>query len=362
MITLSTAPSARLFCRIALTGTLTFVLAFVARADSVKMPNGETLHGTIVRETADHVVFRSAAFGEITIVRVPGMMIERDVSGGPPPQATMPAPASVPAPAPAAVPPTGDTHGGPGSPGDQPPSALKEFLGLSDRWSFELEANLLVQNDQFHMVAHGAELTIGYRVPNESKPTQPRHEYGLFAANDFQKVDDTVVSESLEVTARYFYQPLSRWLLVSQADWRVDRINGIESRSHVLAIPAYRLIDTPRARLLAGIGPSYMIDTRLTPTGPTTTREDTDHGFRVGFYQLFRYTFTPALTFRQTLIVLMDPSDPSSIYNLDFDASLRRQLSAHLSLNLSYDYIRDENPVFELESSGTLKLMLGYGF
>ena len=52
----------------------------------------------------------------------------------------------------------------------------------------------------------------------------------------------------------------------------------------------------------------------------------------------------------------------TSTYNLRFDASLRRQLSAHLSLTLLYDYVRDENPVFDLESIATLKLMLGYQF
>lgn len=331
--------------RIAFPGIVALALALSARADSVKMPNGETLQGTIVQETSDHVVFRSVSFGEIRIARTPGLTLERTGSPAAAPAAV--AAAAVPAP----------PAGGPGSP---PPSALKQFLGLSDRWSFELEANLLAQNDKFHMVARGAELTIGYRVPNEAKPAQPFHEYGLFAAHNYQRVDKTVVGENTEVAARYFYQPNSPWLLVSQADWMVDRINGIEARSRLLAIPSYRLIDAPRTRLLAGIGPSYLHDTRLIPTGPTTTRQSTDGGFRVGFYQLFRHTFTPALTFRQTLIVLADVDDPSSVYNLRFEASLRRQLSAHLSLNLAYDYVRDENPVFASDSIGTFKLMLGY--
>lgn len=346
----------RPICRPALMGILALALTLLARADSVKMPNGETLQGTIVQETSDHVIFRSVSFGEIKIPRAPGMTLART---GPAEATPASAAAVASAPAPAPTPPAG---GPPGGPGAQPPSALKQFLGLSDRWSFELEANLLAQNDKFHMVARGAELTIGYRVPNEAKPAQPIHEYGLFAAHNFQRVDSTVVGKNTEVAARYFYQPVSPWLLVSQADWRVDRINGIESRSRILAIPSYRFIDAPRTRLLAGIGPSYLHDTRLIPTGPTTTRKGTDGGFRVGFYQLFRHTFTPALTFRQTLIVLADAGDFSSTYNLRFEASLRRQLTAHLSLNLAYDYVRDENPVFDSESIGTFKLMLGYRF
>lgn len=330
-------------------------LTLSARADTVKMPNGEILHGTVVQESADQVLFRSASFGEIKIPRARGLVLTRTDSVASAPATPAPIVASA---ATGASP----TPGGaaPGRPDAPRPSAVRQFLGLSDRWSLELEANLLVQNDKFNMVARGSELTVGYRVPNEAKPTQPRHEYGLFGAHEFQKVNNMVVGKNTEAAFRYFYQPLSRWLLVSQADWRVDRINGIASRSRLLTIPSYRLIDKPRTRLLAGIGPSYLTDTRLIPTGPTSTREDTDGGFRIGFYQLFRQTFTPALQFQQTLIVLGHPTEPSSTYNLRFEASLRRQLSAHLSLNLAYDYVRDENPVFDLETVGTLKLMLGY--
>jgi len=326
------------------------------------MPNGETLHGTIVQESADHVLFRSASFGEINIPRAPGMTLLRDTTVNPTNAPAAPAVASVPPPAPGASPaPTSPAGAPPGAPSAPPPSLLKTVLGLSDRWSFEVEANLLVQNDKYHLAARGVEGTLGYRIVNPDKPRQPLHEYGLFAAHNFQKIDDTVVAESTEVAARYFYQPISRWLLVSQADWMVDRINGVASRSRALAIPSYRLVDTPRTRLLAGVGPSFLLDTRIVPTGPDTSREESDRGFRVGFYQLFHHAFTPALAFRQTLIVLADAGDTST-YNLRFNASLRRQLSAHLSLTLLYDYVRDENPVFDLESIATLKLMLGYQF
>lgn len=322
------------------------------------MPNGEVLHGTVVEETATHVVFRSTSFGEIRIPRTPGLVLARTGSASPAVTTAAAVVAAAPsAPASPAPAPSGPAAGGPPAP---PPSALRKLLGLSDRWSAELEANLLVQNDKFNMVARATELTVGYRVPQEAKPAQPRHEYGFFGSHQFQRVNSTVVGESTEIAFRYFYQPLSPWLLVSQADWRVDRINGIESRTRVLAIPSYRFIDTPRTRFLAGVGPSYLADTRLIPTGPTTTIEDRKSGFRLGFYQLFRQTLTPALQFRQTLIVLAHPSDTADTYNLRFEASLRRQLSPNLSLNLAYDYVRDEDPVLDLGSVGTLKLMLGF--
>lgn len=332
--------------RVSLVAAFAFALTLLARADTLKMPNGEVLLGTIVQEASDHVVFRSTSFGELRVPRAPGLALTRTGSAAP---TSAVAAASAPTyPAPAA--------GGPPAP---PPSALRKLLGLSERWSAELEANLLVQNDKFNLVARGTELTVGYRIPNEAKPAQPRHEYGFFGAHQYQKVDTLVVGENTELAFRYFYQPLSRWLLVSQADWRVDRINGLKARSRALAIPSYRLIDTPSTRLLAGVGPSYLHDVRLIPSGHPTPIEETARGFRIGFYQLFRLTFTPALQFRQTLILLSDPSDPAETYNLRFEASLRRQLSPNLSLNLAYDYVRDENPGVDLETIGTFKLLLG---
>ena len=344
---------------VALAAALTFVFA-AAHADSVKMPNGETLQGTVVQETAEDVTFRSVSFGEIKIPRVPGMEIARTGASEPAPIAKTAAPAMTSGAAPA---PVAAAPGRPGAPGTPPPpSLLQEWFGLSDRWSLELESNLLVQNDKFHATASGTELTVGYRVPNAAKPAQPRHEYGLFGAYNFQKVNETVVGKNTELAVRYFYQPLSPWLLVSQADWIVDRINGIESRSHVLAIPSYRLIDTARTRFLIGVGPSYLRDTRLVPVSPTSTIQQTVGGFRIGFYELFLQTLTPTLKFQQTLVILSRAQDPASTYNLRVEASLRRQLTAHLMLNLGYDYVRDENTVFAPESIATLKLMLGYHF
>ena len=365
MIRISALPGFGALRRVVLTTAFAFGLA-AAHADSIKMPNGEMLHGTIVQETPAEVTFRSASFGDLKIARVPGMEIARtgateSAAGA---KTVAPAMSAGAATAPAATPTAAAAvaAAGPGGRPAPPPSLLQKWFGLSERWSLELESNLLVQNDMFHALATGTELTIGYRVPNETKPTQPRHEYGLFGAYNYQRVNTTVVGENTEVAARYFFQPLSRWLLVSQADWIVDRINGIERRIHVLGIPSYRLIDTPRTRLLAGVGPSYLSDTRLVPTSATTMSQQTVGGFRIGFYELFQQTLTPALKFQQTLVILSRAQDPASTYNLRVEASLRRQLSAHLMLNLGYDYVRDENTVFDPESIATLKLMLGYRF
>ena len=359
-------PSFSPSCRAALTGILGLALTLFVRADSLKMPNGEILEGAVVEETADYVFFRSISFGELKISRAPGMTLARTGSAPSPTASSIPAVAN--ATAPASTPPAitrvanHPEVGAPGRPGAEHPSALKTFLGLSDRWNVELENNLDVQNDKFHIASRGTELTVGYRVPNESKPAQPLHEYGLFAAHNAEKVDSVSTAENTEVAVRYFYQPLARWLLVSQADWMVDRINGIESRCNFLAIPAYRFIDTPRSRLIAGIGPSYFADTSLISTDSGTTVQESDNGFRFGFYELFNQTITPSLKFRQTLIVLARANDPSSAYNLRFDARLSRQLTTHLSLNLSYNYVRDEKTTFSLESTAKLRLSLGYSF
>jgi putative salt-induced outer membrane protein YdiY len=327
--------------------------ASIARADTIKTANGESLQGTVVQETSDFVLFRSASFGEIKIARTPGMQITRGAIGLA--DASKSAEPSAPKTAPS----------GPANEPPAPPSLIKRTLGLSDRWSAEFEANLLIQNDKFHASSRGSELTIGYKVPNETKPDQTLHEYGLFASYNYDKVNDTVVGENSEIAFRYFYRPISPWLLVSQADWMRDRINGIDSRSHVIAVPAYRMIDTKTTRLLAGIGPSFLSDSQIVSNGPTVLH--TERGFRLAFYQLLQQTLSPGLTFRQTLLVLSRPKDPADTYNLRFDASLRRMLTPHVSINLIYDYVRNDdeyilpaNSPFSSAAIATLKLTLGY--
>lgn len=351
MTTVPSIPSFRLAGLLAAVGacSITFALALSARGDTVKTANGETLHGTIIQTSEDFILFRSASFGEIKIPRTPGTEFTRA------PVALAGAPAG-PAEAPA---------GPAGPPPPPPPSLIKSMFSLSDRWSAELEANLLIQNDTFKVTSRGTELTIGYKVPNATNPAQPRHEFGLFGAHNFQKVSGTVVGENSEFALRYFFQPLSPWMLVSQADWTRDRINGIDFRSHVIAVPAYRFIDSKSARLLAGFGPSFNSESLIVSSSPTVLHQES--GFRVAFYQLFRQTITPGLTFRQTLLILGRAKDPGDTYNLRFDASLRRMLTPHLSLSLSYDYVRNDNDYIlpdktslPSESIATLKLMLGY--
>lgn len=360
MTTSPSIPSSRLTGLLAALGacSIIFALTISARGDTVRTANGETLNGTIIQTTDDYILFRSASFGEIKIPRTPGTEFTRSS----PSSALTGAPAS-PASAPAG------TAGAPakpaGAPPPPPPGLIRSMFSLSDRWSAEFEANFMVQNDKFKVTARGTELTIGYKVPNATKPAQPLHDFGLFGAYNFQKVNDTVVGENSEFALRYFYQPISSWLLVSQADWSRDRINGIDFRSNVIAVPAYRFIDSKSARLFAGFGPSFNSESTIVSSSPNGLREESS--FRVAFYQLYQQSITPGLTFRQTLLILSRPQDPSETYNLRLGASLRRMLTPNLSLSLSYNYLRTDNDYvlpnktsLPPESISTVKLMFGY--
>lgn len=318
-------------------------------ADTVKMINGELLQGTIIKENTDYVMFRSTSFGEIKIRRAQGLEITRISSTE---SATKPniAATSVQV----SLPKT--TQGAPVTPG-----FLQKTLGLSDRWSAEIEGNMMQQKDRFNNMLQGLDFNLNYKVPNEEKPTQPLHEISLFSSYNFQKVDSMVVGQSLETVARYFYQPISSWLFISQADWNRDRINNIEARSNILGIPAYRFIDTESTRMLAGLGAGYHYDSRITPD-PYGTKFKQVSGLRMAFYQLLRHKLGPKLTLQQTLVFLTNPIDPATAYNLRFQISLKRMLSEHVSLNLSEEYTRDENKDTPIESISLLKVMLGYSF
>lgn len=308
------------------------------------MPNGEQLEGTLVRETAAEVVFRSLSFGEIRIARQPGLSLIR--SGGPTAPATVAA-AVPPAPSPAPPP--------------QAPGWIQRSLGLSHRWSAECEANLLLLGAEHRVWNQELEATLSYRIPSPWDPSQPRHEFGLFGSHGFQEVDDTRVEEKSELAFRYFLHSASRWLLVSQADWQRDRINSVEARGNAIAAPACKLINRPATRLLLGIGPSYRAESRLVPAPSGAPAIRAQQSFRAALYQVFHHSFTPRLTCRETLLLLARPGDTAT-RSLRLQLSLRRRLTEHLSINLNFESVRDENEEFPEQSTSTLKLTAGYTF
>lgn len=314
------------------------------RADSLRLPNGEQLEGTIVQETTEVVLFRSRSFGELRVARQPGLILTR--SGGTALQvttATAVPPAAPPAPPPPA------------------PGWVQRALGLGERWSVELEASLLLLGAEHRVRSQAIEGTLGHRIPSAQNPAQPRHEFGLFGSHSFQEVDQIRVEEKSELAFRYFFHSTARWIIVSQADWQRDRINSVESCANAIAVPAAKLIDRPATRFLLGIGPSYRAESRLT-TGPArTTVVKGQRTVRVAVYQVFNHKFTPRLTCRETLLVLARPGEAAT-RSLRLQVSLRRQLTEHLSVNLNFEGVRDENEVFLEQSTNTLKLTAGYNF
>jgi len=328
---------------------LIFLLGLNIKADTIKVSNGELLQGTIIEETETYVTFRSLSFGEIKIKRDLGVVIERTTNTI---NATKPNTASLTAQTNPTVKPQNNTPS---------PGLLQNTLGLSERWSAEVETNLMQQKDRFNNRLLGLEFNLSYKIPNEEKSAQPLHEFSLFSSYNFQKVDAMTVGQSMESVARYFYQPISSWLLVSQLDWNRDRLNNIEARSNIISIPAYRFTDTDTTRLLAGVGASYHYDSHLIPNQYGNKIKQLD-GLRVAFYQLFRHKLSQQLSLQQTLVLLASPSHPSTTYNLRFQTTLKRMITQHLSLNFSEEYTRDENTEIPIESISILKVMLGYSF
>lgn len=336
-----TAPRLRVFVRSLRVLTLLGVCTNISSADTLRMPNGERLTGTVVSTSDETIVFRSDSFGLLTLPRAPGLVIE-----------TGPAVSTAPIPAPAAAaatPPATPRDGPP----DPPPGLVQKALGLSDKWSAEVEMGLMFLHSEFNMDSYSFETTFGYN--------SPPHEAGLFASYYYQKLDDTVVSENTQVAGRYFYHAPGRWMLISQADWERDRINFVENRSNLIAIPAYKFIDREDLRLLMGVGPSYRFETRLVPAGPGPLLSVDHDSFRLALYQVFNYKITPALTLRETFLLQSDAEDTGNT-SIRFVTSLRRMITAHLSINLEFEYNRDENIDFEDQSVRTLNLMTGYSF
>ena len=306
----------------------TACLAQAAQAETLRMPNGELLTG-------------SDSFGLLTLPRAPGLVIE---TAAPVIAAATPAPAQ---PAPPAA------AGARTAPPQPPPGLVQKTLGLSDKWSAEFEAGLLFMKSEYDVRNYSFEATLGY--------TSLPHEAGLFASYNTQRVDDTVVSESTEVAARYFYHTKGRWIMISQADWERDEINFVKNRSNLIAVPGFKFIDRDKLRLLAGVGPSYRFETRLVPDAARHLVPVDHESFRIALYQVLNYKITPLLSLRETFLVQSDPQD-STNSSLRFDTTLRRMLTPHLSLNLEFEYNRDENSHFDVQATRTVNVMAGYSF
>lgn len=318
--------------------------AGVARADTLRTPDGEQLDGTILQETAEAVVFRSRSFGEIRVVRQPGLVLTRTAGPASPRAAEVPVPT---APPPVSPPPV--------------PGWFQRSLGLSDRWTAELEANVFLLGAEHRVWNQEIEGTLGYRIPSAHDPAQPRHEFGLFGSYGFQEVDHTRVEEKSELAFRYFFHSAARWMIVSQIDWHRDRINSVDGCVNAIAVPAAKLLTRPTTRILLGIGPSYRFESRFVPAPAGVSLLRDQRSVRAAFYQVFNHQFTPRLTCRETLLVLTRP-DQASTRSLRLQLSLRRQLTEHLSLNLNFEAVRDENEAFLEQSTNTLKLTAGYTF
>src|SRR5688572_29593561 len=140
------------------------------RADTLRMPNGERLEGTVMTETSEFVVFKSSSFGEIRIARAPGLVLNRTSSSSP---------AAAAASAAASLPLTTPPSASPPAPGR---SWVRKTLGLSDRWAYSLEANLLFLNSEYRLKNHAFESTLSYKIPDAETPQRTRHEFALFGS------------------------------------------------------------------------------------------------------------------------------------------------------------------------------------
>jgi len=325
-------------------GLITALTANAAES-ILRMPNGEILRGTIVRQDTEVIVFESDSFGRLTVPRTDGVALSADV----PPIASSPSP------------PVAKTATSPGSSaaddeknGQAPPRAwLAEALGLSKSWSGSMELGIDALNGEIDGRSYNFRTTVEYK--------KGPHEAGVRGTYSYRTVNDIPVIDSTEIIGRYFFLPEDKnWLLINQADWLRDPLNLVEHRTNLVGVPAWRFVDTKKWRFLLGLGPSYRAETRLVPDG--TDLVETDHeSLRGAFYQVLFWQIQPQLSLRQSLLVQQDVSE-SENRSIRVDAGINRMLTEHLSLGLSYSLNEDDNAEFGNQRIATLTLMMGYNF
>lgn len=316
--------------RLALAGATT-LLAAASRAETLRLASGEVLIGRIVERTEATITFESNALGRLSVPAV-SVTIVAGADEAPAPPST-PSQAAVPAaPEPAAP----------------PMSWMRKKLALPAAFSGSIELGADVLTTDVKMRDYIVEASFGWK--------DGKNEYQTYHAYEKVTVDGTQVTDTHDEGVRWIRHLHPRWMWLSQADWRHDASQGIDYRVDLVGVPAFYFFKSERFRLLGGVGPSYEWRQWDVPGAPLVDQ------FNVAAYEVMNFGLTSSLSLRQTFLGYVKPGSTDD-YRYVFDVSLRHQLSAGLSLILSYNQRHESNPPpGGVEKQERFMTKLGYQF
>lgn len=282
------------------------LLASSVFADRLDLESGEILIGQILSENEHSITIDSAALGVVT-VNLAGATIVRDeivVS-----QETV---SSIEATEPAS---------------ESRNNWLRRTVPRSITGS--LDIGLDMSNSDVKVRSYMFEAGLRWKV--EENEVQTRHYY------EYLSIDGNRATDTYENSVRWIRTLSPRWILLSQGNWLRDEGKGIDYRVDVLSVAGYYFVKSEKITLLGGIGPAYEWERwdRLGEEGSET--------FNIAAYELFRYRFTPQLTFEQIFLGYVSPSHAHDRRH-HVEASLRQMLTPSMSIGLKYSLDYDNTP------------------
>ncbi len=294
---------------VAFSASLLFACHSASAADRLRLPNGETLLGSLVAEDAEGYLFRSDSFGELRVPKASAAVLERDVNASASPEERQPGWVAA---APAPLPPPPAKAAAPA-----PKKAEKS------KWERNLEAGYSFQARGDDLQGQTAYLRTDITRRDGDNSLQFYGKYLFGEQNDVNSANKLEAGVKLR-------QGFTRYVQIrNDFSYSYDRLKELSNQFEDIFGLNFRLINTER--LMFRIGPGIAVQYAEPKLG--------ENGWELlgDVSQEFTWKLSDGVDFSQSASYLYDPRDLSD-YRFRFFSVLKCRLMGNASVNLRYEY------------------------
>jgi len=323
--------------------------ANLAALDELRFPNGERLKGQVVEVTETTVKFTSTSLGELT-VPLKAAQVVRDVPNTPVESLVgiPPAPAKPPSPQVAAV--------------REPATTPAEETALTPPWQGKVELGLRHQQGQRDSLNFDFRASAERTLKENSFLASARFLYG--------EQNDVPNNDRIDGSFRWRRQLSDRVFAQTQTSYSRDEIKAIHQNWEQSVGAGYELFkdETHAVNVGAGLTGQYRESAAFAAGASGLLEVFQDYSLQInGRMTLVQNAVVQYLPDGQTQFVSV-PNQPARTdgtenYTLRFNTTLQGKVTEHVSLNLRYEYERD-NAVFAREARADQRITssVGYAF
>ena len=322
------------------------ILSSSLPADTLRLANGDVLHGHLLDHSHGEIRFSSPALGTLVIADS-NATVELDAVQGTPRHSSAPLPA----------PPT------PANARNQDAAAAKTASGKPPRWDSKIESGLIWQSGRRDSTDLNLRGESSYKTASNDIRFQGRYLYSRSSA--------VTLTDRTDAGLRWRRELDDTWFAQTNTSYLSDRVKGIDHNTEENLGFGYRLIKS--ARTSASVGSGFTLQYRDAP--------NIDTGFsllgelfqdfalklnkRLEFGEEASALYSPSGRSMRTLannqIVFIDTNAPN--YRYGANAFLRGKLTDVFSLNLRYEFDFDSSVAAPTQKTDErVTTSLGYSF